>query len=153
MNLLDHHINKPPPFYPLQCRFPYLIHQLLLQNNRFHNHFCYFIYKSFIPGQHQRIRQERNGHTFLSYAYSVKHTHTVKSGRHSKLVSDVVVVDLTRRVDIETIAVAIRVDTPEGAGPQVATSVLYDSHPQIKLPIFICYPLLITLNPLFVTEF
>lgn len=56
------------------------------------------------------------------------HAHTVKSGRHRKLVRDVVVIDLPTRVDIEPIAVAVRVDTPEGAGPQIATSPLYNSY-------------------------
>ena len=59
------------------------------------------------------------------------HAHTVKSGGYTKLVSDVVVVDLTTRVDIEAIAVGVRVDTPEGAGPQIATSVLYDHYPLV----------------------
>ena len=55
------------------------------------------------------------------------YAHTVKSGRYRILVRDVVVIDLPTGVDIEPIAVAVRVDTPEGAAPQVTTGVLYDS--------------------------
>jgi hypothetical protein len=62
------------------------------------------------------------------------HITTVKSGRHGILVSDVVVVNLAAAVDIEAIAVATTVDTPEGAGPEVVASVLYDGYPFDLLP-------------------
>ena len=71
--------------------------------------------------------------------------YTVKSGSDSKLVGHVVVVESTRTVDIDAVAVGVTtIDAPERAQPQVGPRVLYRHISQdSKNNPFIPFPLIV----------
>ena len=79
----------------------------------------------FVPTKQMNVTGKAIGVPFYPYMNTLMPMHTVKSGSDSELVGHVVVVESTRAVDIDAVAVGVRIDAPERAQPQVGPRVLY----------------------------